>query len=251
LRAGDLMKRILASIAALSLVASPAFADFSVSQPKPAKPAKAIPPPAPRPVRTRTPVERPRPVATRPPAPLPGIDPAVMLEAIAAAGYRDSAMAAAADGGPKIDVKAGKSAWQVEFSDCATANRCRAAEIVFTWEVMNDANICLVWEHYITQDEDGTKGLPLCKVIPPSGKMLRLSLSTNQAPYAGIYRATREEAAEQLTTMVRTWANYAGRLTEARDIANKKCPRGRLGCWSNEPEKPGSPARRRTTGMYR
>jgi hypothetical protein len=243
------MKRIFACIAAASLLAGPAAADFSVSQPKPPKQTKTAPAPAPRPARTRQPVERPRVVPTRPPAPLPGIDPAVFLEAIRAVGYTDSAMAVAADGGPKIDVKAGKSAWQVEFSDCASPNRCRSAEIVFNWEVLNDANICAVWGHYITQDEDGSKGLPQCKAIPPSGKLLRLSLSTKQKPYEEIYRASRQEANVQLTAMVRTWASYASRLTEARDIANKRCPRGRVGCWSNEPERSETRPRRRT-GIY-
>jgi hypothetical protein len=256
LLAGEMMKRVLTFIAAASLVAVPAAADFAVSRPKPAKPA-AKPPvasPAPDPIRRRPPTARPTaapriPVAVaRPAAALPGIDPALVQEVIFQAGYGSNTLAVGENGSQKIDVRSGNSTWLAEFKECASPNRCKAVEFSFNWEVMNDANICASWGHYITKDEDGSKGLPVCVVVPPSGKMLRLSLVSTQTPYAGIIRAPRKEAKELLTEMVKTWANYAGRLTEARDIANRRCPRGRTGCWTSEAEKTSPAPRRRTTG---
>ena len=248
------MKRFLTFIAATSLVAGPAAADFSVSRPKPAKPA--VKPPvastAPDTNRRRPPAARPTvaprpPVAVaRPPAPLPGIDPALVQEVIFQSGYGSNALAVGENGSQKIDVRSGDSTWFAEFKECASPNRCKVVEFSFNWEVPNDANICASWGYYITKDADGSKGLPICVVVPPSGKMLRLSLASTQSPYAEIVRAPRKEAKELLTGMVKTWASYAGRLTEARDIANRRCPRGRTGCWTSEAEKTTPAPRRRT-----
>jgi hypothetical protein len=154
----------------------------------------------------------------------------MLQEAILEAGYTSSSLTTAADGGPKIEVKSGKSGWTAEFSGCATASRCRSVEFFFVWETPNDANICTVWAYYITKDQDGSLGLPTCTVIPPSGKMLRLALSSTQSPYAAIERAPSDEKRTILGNMVKTWASYSGRLTEARDIANRRCPRGRPTC---------------------
>ncbi len=253
------MKWFWGFLAAFALLAAPAAADFTISKPTAAKPAKRPTEPAPAPAPRRPRVERTQAAPPpRPAPPPPGFDPALLQEAILAAGYTSSSMTVAADGGPKIDVKSGKSGWTAEFSDCANANRCKSVNFFFVWEIANDANICAVWGHYITQDEDGAKGLPMCTVVPPSGKMLRLSLSSTQLPYAGIDRAPADEKRSILANMVKTWASYSGRLTEARDIANKKCPRGRPGCWpANEPTRsnlapqPASDTNRRVRGGYR
>ena len=252
------MKRFLTFIAATSLVAMPVAADFSVSRPKPAKPTVKPPVTSPDrdPIRRRPPTARPTaaprpPVAVaRPATPLPGIDPVLVQEVIFQAGYGSNTLATGENGSQKIDVRSGNSTWLAEFKECASTNRCQEVEFSFSWEVANDANICASWGYYITKDEDGSKGLPVCAVIPPSGKLLRLSLASTQTPYAGIIRAPRKEAKELLAEMVKTWANYAGRLTEARDIANRRCPRGRTGCWTSEAEKTNPAPRRRTTGPF-
>jgi hypothetical protein len=250
------MKRFLTFIAATSLVAVPAAADFAVSRPKPAKPAVKPPvaSPAPDANRRRPPTARPSaaprpPIAVaRPAVRLPGIDPALVQEVIFQAGYGSNTVAVGENGSQKIDVRSGGSVWLVQFKECASPNRCGAVELSFNWEVANDANICASWGYYITKDTDGSKGLPVCVVVPPSGKMLRLSLASTQTPYAGIVRAPPKEAKDLLARMVKTWGDYAGRLTEARDIANRRCPRGRTGCWSSEAATTNPAPRRRTTG---
>jgi hypothetical protein len=222
------MKRILAFIVATALVPVSANADFSVSKPKPAKTTPVIKSPK-HVAKPRRPVV----VAPRPqlqPQPL-GIDPATVREAILAAGYQTNLSVSPTDGSTRIDVASGTSAWSVFMKECRTPNQCRAIEYGLEWSVPNDANICNSWTHYITQDEGGKAGFPVCTAVPPSGKQLRLSLSSDQGPYAGIDKAPKAEAKDRLISMAKVWTSYVGRLSEARDIANKKCPKKKNSCW--------------------
>jgi hypothetical protein len=220
------MKRILAFIVAAALVPVSASADFSVSKPKPAKPTPVIK--APRPVAKP---KRPVVVAPRPQPQPSGIDPVMVREAILAAGFQTNLAVSPADGSTRIDVASGTSAWSVFMKECRAPNQCRAIEYGLVWAVPNDANICSSWTHYITQDEGGKAGFPVCVAVPPSGKQLRLSLSSDQGPYAGIDKAPKAEAKERLISMAKVWTSYVGRLGEARDIANKKCPKKKNSCW--------------------
>jgi hypothetical protein len=223
---GGKMRSTLAVVAAALLLSAPASADFSVSKPKPAKPAPK-------------PTAKPKPPTTRPmgavkPKPQPqsvGFDPVMVHEAITAAGLKANLIVNPADGSQRIDGTSGTSAWSVAMKECTSAKSCRLVEYNLAWRVNNDANVCRSWYHYVTDDESGAKGLPACYTVPPSGKEFRLWLSTDQAPYAGIDKAPRAETLERLTNMAKTWNEYVARLPEAREIANKKCPRKKDLCW--------------------
>jgi hypothetical protein len=231
------MRKFLTIIAAALLLPVPANADFSVSKPKPAKPApKATAKPAPaRAVakpKHRPPVERRQVVVPPKPVPqLPGIEPMVVRDAIVAAGYSAVLTANPADASQKIAVTVGNSGWTARLKECASTNRCKLLEFAFTWQVPNDANVCSSWKYYITKDETGASGLPMCFTVPPSGKQLELLLSSGQAPYAGMDNAPPADAKQRIAGMVKVWTTYVGRLTEARDIASKKCPKKKNKCW--------------------
>jgi hypothetical protein len=223
----NVMGRILTGVAAIVsaqvlLSTSPALADFRISKPKPKAAVQVSPDPGHR----ARPVRRPRaPVETAATQELAGIDPALMKEAVVAANYGAKLVWNPEDRTAVVQATDNKSGWSVNFSDCSGETRCQSMEFYTRWQVSNEANVCTIWSRDITKDPGRSLGKPFCYTVPRLDRQLHLKLSSDQAPYAGIERLSREQAKQRMETMIRVWSTYLPMLPQAWTVAQQKCPR--------------------------